>query len=343
MLRIGVIGLGHWGPNHIRNFYALPNVKVVAAVDLDGKRRQRVQQMYHDIELSETADSIWNRRDIDAVVVATPTATHYQLVKAALESGKHVLCEKPLAAQSRDAWDLVRLAQAANRVLMVGNVFLFNPGVEYTKGALDRKVVGEVYYLNAVRTNLGPFRYDVNAAWDLASHDIYILNYLICERPATVAATGGCYLLKEKKIEDIVFLTLEYPSGVLGHVHVSWLDPRKVRQITVVGEQKMILWDDLGSPGPVTIFDRKVDREPVYTTFGEFQLLAREGDVVYPRILAQEPLAAQAKAFVAWVLEGKVPDGRGTAQQGAEVVDVLEAVTRSLQNNGRKERVEYGQ
>lgn len=342
MLKLAVIGLGHWGPNHIRNFYAMQDVVVVAGVDPDVKRRQRVQLMYHDVECMESADTVWQRADIDAVVVSTPTSTHYVLVKKALESGKHVLCEKPLASNSREAWELVRLAETAGKVLMVGNVFLFNAGIEYTKAALQRNMVGRIYYLNAVRTNLGPFRYDVNAAWDLASHDIYILNHLINERPASVSASGGCYLLKEKKIEDIVFLTLEYPSGILGHIHVSWLDPRKVRQITVVGEQKMILWDDLGSPGPVTIYDRKVDREPLYSTFGEFQLLAREGDVVYPRVPAQEPLAAQARAFAAWVVEGKEPQGRGAARQGAEVVDVLEAADRSLQNNGRKERVIYG-
>ncbi len=342
MLRIAVIGLGNWGPNHIRNFYAMSNVKVMAGVDTDAKRRQRVQQMYHDVALLDDPETVFKRADIDAVVIATPTSTHHALVKAALEAGKHVLCEKPLAANSREAWELVSLAAKAGRVLMVGHVFLFNPGIEYTKGALERNVAGRVYYMNAVRTNLGPFRYDVNAAWDLASHDIYILNHFVNERPVNVSATGGCYLLREKHIEDIVFLTLEYSSGILGHIHVSWLDPRKVRQITVVGEQKMILWDDLGAPGPVTIYDRKVDREPVYATFGEFQLLAREGDVVYPRVPAQEPLAAQARAFTAWVLEGKDPAGRGSAAQGAEVVDVLEAAERSLRNHGRKERIEYG-
>lgn len=342
MLKLAVIGLGHWGPNHIRNFYALPNVRVVAAVDPDAKRRERIKRLYHDVPLFADASDVLTQPDIDAVVVATPTSTHYNLARQALESGKHVLCEKPLAANSKEAWELVRLSEAAKKVLMVGNVFLFNAGIEYTKTALERNLVGRIYYLNAVRTNLGPFRYDVNAAWDLASHDIYILNHLVNERPVYVSATGGCYLLKEKKIEDIVFLTLEYASGILGHVHVSWLDPRKVRQITVVGEQKMILWDDLGAPGPVTIYDRKVDREPVYATFGEFQLLAREGDVVYPRVPAREPLAAQAEAFISWVVDGKAPEGRGTAKQGAEVVDVLEAADRSLRNNGRKETVEYG-
>lgn len=341
-LSIGVIGLGHWGPNHVRNFRSLPEVAKIVGADPDPRRRERMARMFHDVELMDDADQLLKRSDIDAVVISTPTSTHHAIAKRALESGKHVLCEKPLAARSDEAWELVRLAERMKRVLMVGHVFLFNPGIVYAKDALRNGVVGRVYYMNAVRTNLGPFRYDVNAAWDLASHDIYILNHLIGERPVSVSASGGSYLLKEKKIEDIVFLTLEYASGVLGHIHVSWLDPRKVRQITVVGESKMLLWDDLGSPGPVTIFDRKVERDLTYATFGEFQLLAREGDVVYPRIPAQEPLSAEAKAFVMWILKGEAPDGRAAAHEGAEVVDVLQAADRSLRHEGRKEKIEYG-
>ena len=193
--------------------------------------------------------------------------------------------------------------------------------------------------INAIRTNLGPFRSDVNAAWDLASHDIYIFNYLLQQRPLAVAATGARFL--RPSVEDIVFLTLQYPNGVLGHIHVSWLDPKKVRQITLVGEKKMITWDEFGSPGPVTVHDRSVIRDPVYDTFGEFQLLTKEGDMLIPRIPSQEPMAAQARYF-ANACASQEPLTKGSACDGAEVVDVLEAVTASLSQGGKMAEIKYG-
>ena len=340
-IRIAVIGLGRWGPNHVRNFQALKESPVVAAADTDSACRARIQAVYPAMSIEEDYHRILARNDVDAVVVATPTGTHYEIVRSALEAGKHVLCEKPLASKGRDAWDLVSLAEKRKLHLMVGHVFLFNPGIEYLAKALEEKVAGPVYYLDAVRTNLGPFRYDVNAAWDLASHDIYIFNHLLRQRPTSVAAAGGHYL--QKKLEDIVFMTLHYPDGVLGHIHVSWLDPKKVRQITVVGEKKMLTWDDLGTPGPVMIYDRSVVKEPRYDSFGEFQLLAREGDVIMPRVPSQEPLTAQARAFLKKVAAGDELGGRGSARQGAEVVDVLEAVSKSLASEGRQTEVTYGQ
>ena len=335
-----MIGLGRWGPNHVRNFQAL-KVCVVAAADTDAACRARIKALYPTVAIEEDYRCILTRNDVDAVVVATPTGTHYKIVRHALEAGKHVLCEKPLATKGRDAWELVSLAEKKRLHLMVGHVFLFNPGIEYLAESLQEKVAGEVYYISAIHTNLGPFRYDVNAAWDLASHDIYIFNHFLRQRPIAVAAAGGHYL--QKKLEDIVFMTLHYPNGVLGHIHVSWLDPKKVRQITVVGEKKMITWDDLGVPGPVMIYDRSVVKEPRYNSFGEFQLLAREGDVVMPRVPSQEPLTAQACAFLKLIAESNDPGGRGSSRQGAEVVDILEAASRSLASEGRKTEVTYGE
>lgn len=338
---VAVIGLGRWGPNHVRNFQAIKDCSVVAAADTDAASRARLQASFPAMAVEQDYRKILARADIDAVIAATPTGTHYEIVRNALEAGKHVLCEKPLTSKGSDAWELVSLAEKRNLRLMVGHVFLFNPGIEYLARTLEEKAVGPVYYLSAVRTNLGPFRYDVNAAWDLASHDIYIFNHLLRQRPATVAAVGGRYL--QKKLEDIVFLTLHYPDGVLGHIHVSWLDPKKVRQITVVGEKKMITWDDLGVPGPVTIYDRAVVKEPRYDSFGEFQLLAREGDVILPRVPSQEPLTAQARAFLKLITANDALGGRGSARQGAEVVDILEAASRSLASEGRQTEVIYGQ
>ncbi|MBN2562057.1 MAG: Gfo/Idh/MocA family oxidoreductase [Phycisphaerae bacterium] len=340
MTRIAVIGLGRWGPNHIRNFHSLKGCAVVAAADPQEKARARVKALYPDVACVSECEEVLRRDDVDAVVVASPTATHFAVVKATLEAGKHVLCEKPLTNVSRDAWELVSLAESRGLILMVGHVFLFNPGIAYLSQAVREGVPGPVYYMNAVRTNLGPFRSDVNAAWDLASHDIYILNDLLGQRPRSVAATGASYL--RPPVEDTVFLTLRYEKGVVGHIHVSWLDPRKVRQITVVGEKKMITWDEFGVPGPVMIYDRSVIRDPIYDTFGEFQLLAREGDVMVPRIPNKEPLAAQAQAFAEILAAGKKDFTRGSARQGAEVVDVLETAQRSLASGGAECEVSYG-
>ncbi len=338
-LTVGVVGVGRWGPNHVRNFNGIPGCRVKAVADPDGPRRDSIVNSYPGVEAHEDAGRVIGDPAVDAVVVATPTSTHYRLVKAALEAGKHVLCEKPLAADSGQSWELAALAEKHRRRLMVGHVFLFNPGIDYLAAAARNGEAGKLYYISAVRTNLGPFRYDVNAAWDLASHDIYILNHLAAGRPESAAAVGGRYL--QDSLEDIVFLTLRYPGGLLGHIHVSWLDPKKVRQITLVGENKMITWDDLGSPGPVAVYDRKVTREPRYRTFGEFQLLSREGDVILPRIPSREPLMAQSLAFFKRCL-GEQEDVRGSAKEGAEVVDILEAASRSLADGGRMTEVAYG-
>jgi predicted dehydrogenase len=338
-IKMGVIGLGRWGPNHIRTFNAMRDACVVAAADSSAQAQKRVNELYPTLNIYADYRDLLDREDISAVAVATPTSSHYKIVKAAILAGKHVLCEKPLTARGAEAWELVALAQERQRHLVVGHVFLFNPGIEYLARAVQEGQLGRLFYLNAVRTNLGPFRYDVNAAWDLASHDVYIFNHLLQERPISVSAMGGRYL--QDNIEDIVFMTLEYGSGVLGHVHVSWLDPKKVRQITVVGEQKMITWDDMGSPGPIMIYDRAVIKEPCYNTFGEFQLLAREGDVVLPRIPAQEPLAVQAREFIKLLNGASTECSRGRAQQGAEVVDVLEAASRSLAMEGRRTPIYY--
>lgn len=338
-MKTAVIGLGRWGPNHVRVFSQIATSEVKYAVDPLATRRSRIEEAFPAIHCVDHYEKIIDDDSLDAVVISTPTESHYEIAKAFLESGKHVLCEKPLAASSSEAWALAALAGQRNLQLMVGHVFLFNPGILYLRQTLERKTAGAIYYLNAVRTNLGPFRSDVNAAWDLASHDVYIMNYLLSQRPSHVAATGASFL--RRPVEDIVFLTLYYADGIMGHVHVSWLDPKKVRRITIVGEERMVTWDEYGTPGPVSVYDRKVHREPVYESFGEFQLLAREGDVVIPRITSQEPLTAQARAFLERCAMHK-KDDRGSAEQGADVVDILEAVSRSLNENGQIVEVVYG-
>jgi predicted dehydrogenase len=339
-LRIAVVGLGRWGPNHVRNFSSLADAEVVAGVDPDPGARERLRLNHADVPCTAELAPVLAREDVDAVVVATPTDTHAPIVEQALAAGKHVLCEKPISHRSDLAWRLVRLAADLDRELMVGHVFLFNPGIQCLLRQAAAERLGRLYYVKAVRTNLGPFRHDVNAAWDLASHDVYILNTLLSARPLAVSAVGSSYL--RRPVEDIAFITLRYPEDVLGHIHVSWLDPRKVRHITVVGEKAMITWDDYGSPGPVMVYDRRVVREPQYDTFGEFQLLARQGNVVIPTVTSREPLAEQTRAFVRRCRGEDSGVVAGSAPQAAEVVDVLSAVSRSLAEEGRLVEVEYG-
>ena len=338
-LGIAVIGLGHWGPNYVRVFGSMAETRMVAAVDVEASCRDRIQARYPSVACFSDIQEALDNEEVDAVVVATPTTTHYESVKASLQAGKHVLCEKPLTKSSDEAWELTRLSREMDRQLMVGHIFLFNPGIEYLKQAADDGAGGKVYYLNAVRTNLGPFRKDVNAAWDLASHDIYIFNFLLNKRPLAVAATGAGYL--RKSVEDIAFITLKYPGGVIGHIHVSWLDPKKVREITMVSKERMVTWDEFGSPGPVMIHQRSVVWDRVYDTFGEFQLLRREGDVIVPCIPSGEPLARQAAAFVERCA-GSGADKKGNARDGAAVVDILGGADRSLAQDGALVEIEYG-
>ena len=340
MKNIAVIGTGRWGPNHVRNFNALKDCRVLAVADPLDEALTRIQSGFPNVECHTDYREILRRTDIDAVVVATPTSTHGQVVRDALNAGKHVLCEKPLTSESRDSWQIVEISEKSGLVLMVGHVFLFNPGIEYLLQAAREQALGQLYYVNAIRTNLGPFRHDVNAAWDLASHDIYIFNAILGRRPLAVSARGASYL--RPPVEDLVFLTLQYDNGTVAHAHASWLDPKKVRQITMVGEKKMITWDEFGVPAPVMVYDRSVVREPVYNTFGEFQLLTREGDMLIPRIPPKEPLAAQAAEFAARLHGNGSNPTCGSARQGAEVVDVLTAASRSIRQNGSMQEIRYG-
>jgi predicted dehydrogenase len=339
-VNLAIIGLGRWGPNYVRIFSAMPECNLKVVVDSDPKALQKLKNKYPALEQGTDYKEVLSRDDIDAVIVVTPTSTHFEIVKLALQKGKHVLCEKPITNSGKDAWELSELSAEKQVQLMVGHIFLFNPGIEYLRKSIIDEIVGDTYYINAVRTNLGPFRSDVNAAWDLASHDIYILNYLLWQRPKLVSAVGSSYLRED--VEDIVFLTLKYPGNVLGHIHVSWLDPRKVRQITVVGKKKMITWDEAGALGPIMILDRKVDKEPVYDTFGEFQLLAKEGDIVMPLVPAREPLGAQAQEFITRCQSGKSDNQKGNPEEAAIVVNILEAASQSLTEQGKFVQIKYG-
>jgi predicted dehydrogenase len=330
-VRIGVIGCGHWGPNHIRNFSALPDSEVVAVADTSRERLAAVQQQHRAVFACEDYRELLALTDVDAVVVSTPTKTHAAITRDALLAGKHVLCEKPLCDRVQDGEELARLAEERRLILMVGHIFLFNNGILKLKHLIASGELGRPYYVTAKRTNLGPIRHDVNSVHDLASHDIAILNFLLDAMPLRVSAVGQAFL--QDRIEDVAFVSLLYPDHVLANIHVSWLDPKKVREITIVGDKKMITWDDLSLMGPVSIYDKRVVNHPYYDDFGEFQLLTREGDVTVPHVHVEEPLKLQSQYFLSCLRAGQI--GLCNAREGVDVVRVIEAIAESLAGQGR--------
>jgi predicted dehydrogenase len=334
IVRLGVIGFGQWGPNHVRNFRMIDGCEVVRVCDASDARLKTAQKLFRDVQVTKHAAEITEAADVDAVVVATPTGSHFALVKAALAAGKDVLCEKPLARTAAECRELGDLAAARGRLLMVGHVFLFNPGVLHLKVDLDRGELGRVYYMDAVRTNLGPVRADVGAIFDLASHDISVFNFLLSARPAEVSATGNCVL--QKGVEDVGFLTLYYPGNVVCHVHTSWLNPRKVRQLTVVGDHKMAVWDDMNNLEPIRYYDKGVTADH-YTSFGEFHMILRDGQITIPKVKMFEPLLRQNGEFIDCVRARRTPPS--DARFGLAVVQVMEAALESLANHGRAVKV----
>lgn len=339
MVNVGVIGCGAWGPNHVRVFSSLPGVRVVAVADTSKARLAKMVEAHPHLRAFEHARELLTLAEVDAVVVATPTSTHFSLVKEALERGKHVLCEKPLCERSPDADELAALATRQRLVLMVGHVFLYNAGIVKIKSLLDAGELGALHYLAAVRTNLGPIRSDVNAAYDLASHDVSVFNWLVGAEPETVAATGQSFL--QRGVEDVVFLNLRYPGGVIANVHASWLNPQKVRQMTVVCSGKMLTWDDTELSTPIAIYDKGVNVSPETSDYGQYlRFTMWDNEIRLPKIAATEPLRAQDEAFVE-----AVRARAGTRSDGAfaaGVVRVLEAAQASLRQGGAPVQVRGG-
>ncbi len=332
MVSVGVIGCGHWGPNHIRVFSQLANSQCLMCADIDETRLKSIKTQFPSVEMVKDYHALLVNPAIDAVCIAAPTKYHFQFTKDALAAGKHVLCEKPLAMTQDECVTLKAMAEKAGKILMVGHVFVFNAGIRWMKEYISSGEMGRIYYAHSERTNLGPFRYDVNALWDLAPHDIAIFDYLLGEAAVSVSARGLKCL--GNSLEDLSFATLDYPGGKLVNVHVSWADPRKVRQITLVGEKKMIVWDDLDALGAIRVYDKSVERtSKYYESYGEFQLLSREGSITIPKINLAEPLKAQGQYFIDCIEGGRHP-GLADAQKATQVVRTLAAVQRSMDQNG---------
>jgi predicted dehydrogenase len=326
------IGCGYWGPNLLRNFSATPNCRVKYVVDSSEERRRFIRSHYPQTEAIADMERVLQDDEVKALVIATPAATHYALAKRALEAGKHLLVEKPLAMSVHEADALIALAATRQRTLMVGHTFLYNAAVHYMKKLLDEGTVGQPHYLYSQRLNLGQIRSDVNAWWNLAPHDVSILLFLMGgERPVSVFAHGMDYI--QPGVEDVVFATLTWPSRVSASIHVSWLDPNKVRRMTLVGSKKMVVYDDI-SDDKIAIYDKGFERvsrageRMDYDNFSHFKLQSRVGDVLLPKVNFKEPLQVEASHFVECVASGTTPlTGPDHARA---VVAVLEAGQKSL-------------
>ena len=330
MIRLGVIGCGQWGLNYVRVFSELPSSRVTYCNDLNGDRLNHVKRAYKSIKITTDYWELLDGNRVDGVVVATPASTHYKIVKDCLSSGKDVLVEKPLTLSSAEGEELVSLAERSKRILMVGHIFEYNTAIKKLREYLNAGEMGDVYYLYSSRTGLGPIRDDVNAMWDLAPHDISILLYLLQEMPENVSARGQAYLQPGK--EDVVFLTLGFPKRTIANVHVSWLDPHKIRKLTVIGSRKMAVFDDAEAMEKLKIFDSAVSSFFPVTSYGEFQLQLRKGDVFVPKLEEVEPLRNEANHFLECVKSRKKPMTPG--EEGVRVVRILEAAQKSLGTNG---------
>ena len=331
MLRIGVIGCGYWGPNLIRNFNSLQDSEVVACADLNESRLAHMKALYQHVDTTTDARSVIERADIDAVVVATPPETHHRIVMDALEAGKHVFVEKPLALSGEEGSEMVQKAESRGLTLMVGHTFVFTAAVNKIKEVIDSGELGDILYVSTTRVNLGLFQENINVIWDLAPHDVSILNYVLGVMPESVATQTGSYI--RKTVEDVAFLTVRYPGGVMAHIHVSWLNPNKIRSTTVVGSRKMLVYDDVSALEKIRIYDKGVTVQPHYDTFGEFQLSYRFGDIFIPKLDDAEPLKVECQDFVDCVKSGE--PSRSAGIQGLDVVRVLEAADASARDDGR--------
>ena len=334
MLNIGIIGCGYWGPNLLRNFDDLAEADVKMGAELDPERLSYLHEKYPGIQTTKDYHDLFCN-EIDAVVIATPPGTHYRFAKEALKHGKHVLVEKPLAKSIAEAEDLLLLAKARDRRLMVGHTFEYNGAVQELKRQLFKGTVGKPYYFYSQRINFGIVRQDVNSLWNLAPHDISILLYLLESMPEAVSCRGYDFI--QPGIEDVIFMVMQFPDDIVAHVQVSWLDPSKVRKLTVVGSEKMIIYDDMAD-AKIQIYDKGIKRQNIkdsfgrYDDYGKYQLIKQAGDVSFPKIDFKEPLRLECEEFVASILENREPQTNG--ENGLRVVRVLEAAQASMELNG---------
>src|SRR5271154_2287263 len=329
LLNIGVIGYGYWGPNVVRNFHGQEQSRVVAVCDQSQNSLQRVRQAFPDMPTTSDCVELLTSPEIDAVAVVTPVWTHFELAKTALESGKHVFVEKPFTTTAVQAEELIELAERKHLKIMVDHTFLFTGAVQRMKEMIDDGTLGELYYYDSTRVNLGLFQHDVNVLWDLAPHDLSIMDYLLKDKPEAIVATGERHL---NGVADIAFLTLYYPNKMIGHINVNWLSPVKVRTTLLGGERKMLVWNDLEADEKIKVYDKGVQMstsEAVYQQLVSY----RTGDMWAPKVEQVEALKAETAYFVDCIVNNKEPFNNGVA--GLRVVKMLEAADVSLQLKGK--------
>ena len=331
---VGIVGCGYWGPNLIRNFLNNKNCGQVICCDLDQTKLEQIQGRYPSLKLTPHYQDLVGSNQVDAVAIATPVNTHFQLARDALQAGKHVFVEKPFTCKAAEAQELIELAEKKKLTLMVGHTFEYSPPVVKIGELISEGALGDIYFISSSRVNLGLHRKDVSVIWDLASHDFSILFSWLKTVPLRITALGKDYV--QRGIPDVAFINMEFPSGCLAHVEVSWLAPSKLRRTAVIGSEKMLVYDDTEVMEKVKIYDKGVDyKDP--GSFGEFQLSYRSGDIISPRLDNYEPLGVEVSHFFDCIWNGKKPRTDGLS--GLRVVQALEAAQKSLENNGHVEQI----
>jgi predicted dehydrogenase len=329
-IRIGVVGCGYWGPKLARNFNELPDTTLAAVCDFRPDRLAHMHSLYPACEITDSYTDML-KMDLEAVVIATPVKLHHPLARAALEAGKHVLVEKPITASAAHAQDLISLAEEKARALMVGHTFEYNAAVEAVKRVIDAGELGSIYYINCTRVNLGLFQPDINVIWDLAPHDISIVNYLLGQTPATVSAKGGTYVRPNSALHEIAYLTLVYPNCVMATLRLSWLDPVKMRQIVIIGSKKMLVYDDIADD-KVVLYDKGTEQPPYSDTEQEFRMSYRDNGKTVVPVEWVEPLRRECQHFADSIRQKTAP--RSCGQVGLQVVQTLEAAQKSILHDG---------
>ena len=329
-INVGVVGCGYWGPNLIRNFRLLPDCGLKMMCDLDEQRLAHLKGLYPEVTGETDYKHMLNGANLDAIVIATAVKHHYPMAKASLLAGKHTLIEKPMAASSCECQELIAIARDKGVVLMVGHTFLYSSAVRKIKEIVDHGDLGDIRYISARRLNLGLFQKDINVAWDLAPHDLSIILYLMGDQPLSVSCRGSAHVTPG--VEDVTSIHLEFPKNRSALIHSSWLDPRKVREMTIVGSKRMLVYDDVAMLEKIKIFDACVERPPHYDTFAEFQYAYHYGDMYAPYLKQDEPLKVECQHFLDCIRNGKTPLTDGT--QGLQLVNILEAASISLRQHG---------
>jgi len=335
-INIGQIGVGAWGKNLLRTFNNIADVNVISACDFDKKQIEKLRISYPAVYWTSKPEEIFSNREIDAIVIATPPAHHYELSVKAIESGKDVFVEKPLVLDIKHGDDLLKRAVEADKILMVGHIMEYHPATMMLKEYIDSGKLGDVYYLYSSRINLGKVREIENSLWSFAPHDISMINYIINKKPVTVTAKGQSYL--QDGIEDVSFMTMHYDDKTMAHIHVSWLDPHKERKLTVVGSKMMAVFDDTAGPEKIRLYDKGVDTKLDYNTYGEY-LALRAGDITIPKVASGEPLMAECVHFIECVKNRTQP--RSDGRDGLDVLSILSAAQKSMDRGGSPEKINY--